>query len=219
MNIHILIEASHTLAVDRGFWTEEKDLREEMLYIFSNVGDIVKSFKKNRRANWESYERSLISLNCIELQDRKFEKKEIYKQHIKDTFEDEIANVILRITDLVGGKKIDLISVHPWIKEFEYVNLNDFFRNVKPTENFNGNVAHWLNEALSMCMVSSDKDKDLAIILSVSQYIGSIATIDYAVGWRPVHSSDVHGNLTHGPMAQLNIPLSDLAFIQKVLGF
>lgn len=160
MNIHTLIQTSHALGKDKGFWDTEKDLREEMLYIFSNVGDIAKAFKKNRRANWNSYERSVISLNCVDVSERKFEKKEIYKQHIKDTFEDEIANVILRITDLLGGKKIDIISAHPWIEPFEHNKLNYFFENVKPREEFKKNVAHWLNEALSICMFSSDKDQD-----------------------------------------------------------
>jgi hypothetical protein len=42
--------------------------------------------------------------------------------------------------------------------------LNYFFRNVETTEEFKGNVAHWLNESLSMCMFSSDDDKDYAQI-------------------------------------------------------
>lgn len=151
MNIHTLIEASHELGKDRGFWKSDKDLREEMLYIFSNVGDIAKAFKKGRRADWTSHERDSIG-NSV--------KKEIYELYIKDSFEDEIANVILRITDLIGGKKIDIVDVHPWIKPYEDTHLNYFFINVKPREEFYENVSHWLNEALAACMFSADKDQD-----------------------------------------------------------
>ncbi len=164
MNIQILIEASHMLGKDRGFWETEKDLREELLYIFSNVGDVAKSFKKQRRADWDSYERDLITLeNDSDVKDLEREKTNIYKNYIKNTFEDEIANVILRITDLMGGKNIDIISTHPWVETYQFTELNYFFRNVKPSEDFNGNVAHWLNEALAMCMFSSDKDEDYGL--------------------------------------------------------
>lgn len=165
MDIHTLIEASHTLGKDRGFWEIDKDLREEMLYIFSNVGDIAKSFKKNKRADWESYEKRFISLENHDESSKHFiiAKRNLYKEYIKDTFEDEIANVILRITDLIGGKKIDLISAHPWIEPYQNTDLNYFFRNVKPREEFSGNVAHWLNESLASCMFSSDKDQDYGL--------------------------------------------------------
>nr|QBM02721.1 hypothetical protein [uncultured archaeon] len=164
MNIHALIETSHILGRDHGFWEKEKDLREEMLYIFSNLGDIAKAFKKGRRADWNSYEKDLLSLESYpDVQNINLEKRAIYKECIKDTFEDEIANVILRITDLIGGKKIDIISAHPWIEPFENSELNHFFVNVRPREEFNKNVAHWLNEALSMCLFSSDKDEDYGL--------------------------------------------------------
>ena len=42
------------------------------------------------------------------------------------------------------------------------------------------------------------------------QYLGSIMTLDYGVGYRPVHTSDVIGNWTHGPMFKLDIPIDDI---------
>jgi hypothetical protein len=165
MNIHILIEASHVLGKDRGFWKEEKDLREEILYIFSNIGDIAKAFKKNKRANWDSYEAMMMQLEEQQTDDSLFKdtSKKIFEKYIKDTFEDEITNVILRITDLIGGSKIDIIKTHPWVETYEYTDLNYFFRNTKPREEFNGKVANWLNETLAVCMFSSDKDKDYGL--------------------------------------------------------
>lgn len=165
MNIRILIEASHALGKDRGFWEQDKDLREEILYIFSNVGDIAKSFKKNKRANWEKYESLMYQLESDQELKDDFNKisKNIFEKYIKDTFEDEITNVILRITDLIGGKDIDIVEIHPWVEKYESTDLNYFFRNTKPNENFDGKLAQWLNEALAMCMFSSDKDKDYGL--------------------------------------------------------
>lgn len=165
MDIRVLIEASHTLGKDRGFWDEEKDLREEVLYIFSNIGDIAKSFKKNKRANWNDYESLIFQLESDSESKSSFQKmsKEIFEKHIKDTFEDEITNVILRITDLIGGKNIDIVKVHPWVEKYENTDINYFFRNTKPTEEYDGKLVQWLNECLAMCMLSSDKDKDYGL--------------------------------------------------------
>jgi len=42
------------------------------------------------------------------------------------------------------------------------------------------------------------------------QYLGSIMTLDYGIGYRPAHTDDVLGNWTHGPMFKLDIPLDDV---------
>ena len=176
MDIHMLIEASHTLGKDRGFWEKEKDLREEILYILSNVGDIAKAVKKGRKADWTNYEASINTLDRKEYLDPKeieFSKKEYFKTYIKDSFEDEIANVILRITDIMGGKKINITEVNPWIAPCEHTELNYFFRNVKPTEEFTGNTPRFLNEAIHICMFHSNEDKDYGLS-HILFYLGSI---------------------------------------------
>jgi hypothetical protein len=165
MNIHILVEASHALGKDRGFWAEEKDLREELLYIFSNIGDIAKSFKNKKRANWQSYESLMLQLEDDSQSESIYIEmsKKVFEKHIKDTFEDEITNVILRITDLMGGKKINIADTHPWVETYEYTELNYFFRNTKPTEEYDGKLANWLNEAMAACLLSSEKDTDYGL--------------------------------------------------------
>ena len=174
MDIHMLIEASHTLGKDRGFWEKEKDLREEILYILSNVGDIAKAVKKGRKANWTEYDAVIKSYSDIYDEYEMVEiKKQNFKKYIKDSFEDEIANVILRITDIMGGKKINITEVNPWIASCEHTELNYFFRNVKPTEEFTGNTPRFLNEAIHICMFHSNEDKDYGLS-HILFYLGSI---------------------------------------------
>lgn len=169
MDILMLIDVSHTLGKDRGFWEKDKDLREEILYIFSNIGDIAKAFKKNRRADWESYDRLFFILeNEFEsdvITEEKFIEKsrELYKKFIKDTFEDEIANVILRITDLLGGKNISITSCHPWITDLCNYGVNYFFKQAKPQEEYKDNLAQWLNETIAVCMLSADNEEDFGL--------------------------------------------------------
>lgn len=47
-------------------------------------------------------------------------------------------------------------------------------------------------------------------------YLGSITTLDYAVGYRPKHNADVKGNWTHGPMFKMDFPLEDLYALIKL---
>jgi len=47
-------------------------------------------------------------------------------------------------------------------------------------------------------------------------YLGDATTVDFAVGYRPVHDASVNGDLTYGPMAKLSIPLDDLYSLVKI---
>lgn len=47
---------------------------------------------------------------------------------------------------------------------------------------------------------------NLPSIFKASSYFVNMLTIDAFVGWRPVHTSDVIGNLTYGIGASLNVP-------------
>ena len=182
MDILTLIEASHSLGKDRGFWEKDKDLREEILYIFSNIGDIAKAFKKNKRANWDKYDRLFFKLendyHTEVITEEKFIEKsrELFRECIKDTFEDEITNVILRITDMIGGKKISITNCHPWTDELITLDLNSFFSQVAPQEEYKGNLPYWLNDALASCLFSSDTDEDYGLF-HILFHLGSI--IDY----------------------------------------
>jgi hypothetical protein len=179
MDILTLIEASHTLGRDKGFWKKDKDLREEILYIFSNIGDIAKAFKKNNRSDWERYDRLFYlledDLKTGEITQEVFSEKsrEFFQSCIKNTFEDEITNVILRVTDLIGGKKISITSCHPWTEEFLTLDLNGFFMEVRPQEEYKGNLPYWLNDTLAACMFSSDTDKDYGLF-HILFHLGSI---------------------------------------------
>lgn len=50
-------------------------------------------------------------------------------------------------------------------------------------------------------------------------YFGNITTVDYAWGLRLKHDPSVNGRQGRGAMFKMDIPLDDLAFIQRVLGF
>lgn len=47
-------------------------------------------------------------------------------------------------------------------------------------------------------------------------YIGHVTTIDMAIGYRPIHTNDVIGSLTYGPMVKMDIPLEDIYALLKL---
>ena len=64
----------------------------------SELGEALESHRKGKFSNWESFQND--SNNIGELQS--------FKLHIKDTFEDEIADATIRLLDLSARLNIDL---------------------------------------------------------------------------------------------------------------
>lgn len=171
MNILKLIEESHSVAKEKGFWDEKKNNSETVLLIIANVGEILKAQKKGRFANWIEYDSSLSAINNAE-QNEYLIFKASFEKHIKDTFEDEIANVIIRICDFLGGNKTDMFALHPWMRDYSELSVNEFFRYAQVSKEYSGNVADWLHESLWECSYYfKEEDSGLTHLLC---YLGSL---------------------------------------------
>jgi hypothetical protein len=173
MNIIQLIEESHSVSKEKGFWDEKRNNSETVLLIISNVGDIVKAHKKGRFANWIERDTSLSGIkNPNENETLDFNVS--FEEYIKDTFEDEIANVMLRICDFLGGNKTDIFALHPWMREYSELSINDFLRYAQISREYPGNVSDWLCEALWECSYySKEEDCGLTHLLC---YLGSMVS-------------------------------------------
>lgn len=171
MNILKLIEESHSVAKEKGFWDEKKNNSETVLLIIANVGEILKAHKKGRFANWIEYEASLSRITNPERQgDLNFNV--VFEEYVKDTFEDEISNVILRICDFMGGNNIDMFALHPWMRDYSELSVNEFFRYAQVSKEYSGNVADWLHESLWECSYYfKEEDSGLTHLLC---YLGSM---------------------------------------------
>lgn len=166
MDILELINSSHSLAKSKGFWDEKKNQKEDIMLIISNLGEIVKSYKRHKFADWILYNEQLNKQ--VEFTN----SAEYFNVFIKDTFEDEVANVIIRITDFFGGNNIDILSDKEWLRSATSMTLPDFFRFTAPSEEYCGNVGEWLERAISeKCFHADESDKGLLHILF---YLGTI---------------------------------------------
>jgi NTP pyrophosphatase (non-canonical NTP hydrolase) len=108
-----LIKKAHATAKEKGFWDGgERNKPELLMLIVSELSEALEALRKDHYAK----PLSVVSLSHdLELAntDEEFELnipewKERFEQHIKSSFEDEIADVAIRLFDLCGGMGIDL---------------------------------------------------------------------------------------------------------------
>jgi len=83
--------------MEKGF-DDAYNLGELLMLITSELSEALESHRKGKFSNWMSYQKDLSVHGEIES----------FKLHIKDTFEDEIADAIIRLLDLVGRLNIDI---------------------------------------------------------------------------------------------------------------
>lgn len=80
-----------------------KNIGELLMLIVSELGEALEAHRKNKFADLKTYDDLILS------ETTEFNKKvnlKLFENNIKDTFEDEIADVFIRIFDLCGYLKI-----------------------------------------------------------------------------------------------------------------
>ena len=107
-----LIDKAHQVAKDKGFWETERNKPEMLMLIVSELAEALEALRKD-------YVSEPAAVNALH-QDLELEKhdeefnvdivdwKEVFERRIKSTFEDELADVAIRLFDLCGGLNIDL---------------------------------------------------------------------------------------------------------------
>lgn len=88
----------HKGNVDRGFYDKPIEVGTALMLCVSELGEALEADRKGRHSDVEKFKDS----NNIEEFAAKFEEE------IKDTYEDEIADTIIRLLDHCGNKGIDI---------------------------------------------------------------------------------------------------------------
>ena len=107
-----LIAQAHGTAKEKGFWDTERNVSEMLMLIVSEVAEAQEALRKNHYANQEVVD-SLAQDLELDRTDEEFLLKALvwkgkFEDNIKSTFQDEIADVAIRLFDLCGGMGIDL---------------------------------------------------------------------------------------------------------------
>lgn len=91
----------------RGFDVSKENIGQTLMLVVSELAEALEADRKNRYANLEVFEACMTADNINE-GDMDLYIKQSFQETIKDTFEDEIADSLIRIFDLCGGLEIDI---------------------------------------------------------------------------------------------------------------
>lgn len=93
-------------ACDRGWHDEKLDYKAYFMLIVSEVAELMEADRKNRRADVEKYKKELEWIT--EGREKEIFIPNLFKRYIKDTVEDELADIFIRVCDLAELMGIEL---------------------------------------------------------------------------------------------------------------
>jgi NTP pyrophosphatase (non-canonical NTP hydrolase) len=108
-----LISQAHEMAKSKGFWEgEERNKSELLMLVVSELAEALEALRKDHYADQDVVESLSHDLE-LDRTDEEFLLKAInwktsFEQGVKSSFEDEIADVAIRLFDLCGGLGVDL---------------------------------------------------------------------------------------------------------------
>lgn len=107
-----LIKKAHQVAKDKGFWETERNVPEMLMLVVSELAEALEALRKDHYAD-KAVVKDLLQDLELDRTDEEFVIKAIefqvkFEDSVKSSFEDEIADVAIRLFDLCGGLNIDL---------------------------------------------------------------------------------------------------------------
>lgn len=108
IGLNRLAAVIHKNAADKGFWDGNNQTGTMFMLIVSELSEALEADRKGRRANMELIDAMVAEGKTWESAPEQFAAA--FEAKVKDSFEDEIADTIIRLFDYVGAHKIDLES-------------------------------------------------------------------------------------------------------------
>ena len=106
MNIKETATAIHQINKDKGFWDKERNTGELLMLVTSELAEALEADRKGKRADKQRL--IVLGTHGDKLERNLLLFKKVFEGDIKDTFEDEIADAVIRLFDLAEGMNIDL---------------------------------------------------------------------------------------------------------------
>jgi len=128
MKVKDLVKTSHETSKEKGFWkyhdlvldkmsengnfTEDElnavrdaFINQKMMLIVSEISEMVEALRKTERCKCDV---KLLDNILQQFTDKPQQFSMRFIHHVKDTFEDELADVMIRLGDLIGKLDIDI---------------------------------------------------------------------------------------------------------------
>jgi len=115
ININHLSNDIYKANKEKGFWPEDnkRNIGEMLMLVVSELGEAIEAHRKGRMCRVD-----IADCENIEYTDEYGEHDvqniiytfdiDFFKENVKDTFEDEIADAFIRLFDMCGGLNIDI---------------------------------------------------------------------------------------------------------------
>ena len=103
MNLNELRDKVFTNSSAKGFWDQERNVGEALMLV---VTELAEGLEAHRDKNGIKVVDKMVKKAMNEMNDDEF--KEHFALMVKDSFQDEMADAIIRILDLCGGLDIDI---------------------------------------------------------------------------------------------------------------
>lgn len=94
-----LAKKIHKNAVDKGFWDKPLEIGTLLMLVVSELGEALEAHREDKKC-------TVILKAVSEWKEEGFNIS--FERGIKDTFEDELADSIIRILDICAANKIDI---------------------------------------------------------------------------------------------------------------
>jgi len=101
-NLNELAKQYHERAKEKGFWDEPRETGTLLMLMVSELSEALEADRKNKHADLETFDYREDERNCSE------DFQADFQQLIKDSFEDEIADVFIRLLDFIGQRNINI---------------------------------------------------------------------------------------------------------------
>lgn len=102
-NLNELRDKIYTNAKLKGFWDQERNIGEALMLI---VTELAEGLETHRKTGTIKLVDEMVKKSMSEMTDDEF--KEHFALMVKDSFQDEMADALIRILDLCGGLDIDI---------------------------------------------------------------------------------------------------------------
>lgn len=132
-DLNKLAKEVYEITKSKGFWDTERNIGEIFLLIISEMGEALKAHRENLFADWDAFN-ALVKVNIKVKNEAPI--KNAFQFLIKDTFEDEIADVVIGILDFAGHNKINIDLVN-YQKKADYSYEDTNFGNMLMDININ----------------------------------------------------------------------------------
>ena len=111
MNLNELRDRAYKCACEHGFHVTEYPYYHWLMLTICELGEAVEADRNGRHADRDMFERTMKDPILKDDTDEDIVFYTNFKKYIKDTVEDELADVVIRMLDFAGLMRIDLTNL------------------------------------------------------------------------------------------------------------